>query len=108
MRAIHNGKAATILATALASLLLHAPVLASNPKRALDLPVEFEFAAVPLGDVAEYLRDLGMVKVELGPGVSPKAPVTYRGKGRLDDQLRRLLAPLGLSYLVIDDRIVIQ
>jgi hypothetical protein len=49
-----------------------------------------------------------MVKVELGPAVAPKAPVTYRGKGRLDDQLKRLLAPLGLRYVVIDDRIVIR
>jgi hypothetical protein len=80
----------------------------SNPKRALDLPVEFEFVAAPLCDIAEYVSDLGMVKVELGPAVAPKAPVTYRGKGRLDDQLKRLLTPLGLSYVVIDDRIDIR
>ena len=83
-------------------------------RSALDQPTEVEFVETPLSDVVDFLKDKHDVEIQLNKralddeGVATDAPVTMNLHGiSLRSALRLMLDPLGLTYIVKNEVLLI-
>jgi hypothetical protein len=83
-------------------------------EKALDQKVSFAFKGSPLAEVAQFFEARTQENFVLDPAarkagtLNPKAPVKGAAKGvPLREGLRRLLDPLGLTFVVRDEVVVV-
>ncbi len=123
-RRIHACRA---LLPVLASLIVLVPALAAaedtdakatftreeHIEQALDRPCEVAFENRPLTEVVAGLEKHYRIAVWLDSltfqeaGIDHKSPVTLRKGGRLAAELNQSLRPFGLTYIVLDEALVI-
>ena len=77
-------------------------------------PVDVDFTETPLKDVAEYLKDLCRVEIQIdlhaleAAAVEPDSQCTIKLKGvSLDTALKQILGKLGLKHVLQDEVILI-
>jgi len=81
---------------------------------ALNQPTQFAFIDTPLADVIEFLANKHRVHMQVdfrsiySIGLSSDAPITKKSAGgKLRIELKRLLEPLDLTYLIDHDLVIV-